>query len=305
MHLPQRVMIREVGPRDGLQAESTFIETRDKIGLINGLIACGIDQIEATSMVNPRAIPQLRDAEEVVRGIGRKPRLVISALVGNARGVERAIRAGVDEVQMVISVSETHNQRNMNMSIAESLTQLEKVMLTSSGTGLKVRAAAAVTFGCPFEGKIPVERLINLVSEYRGLGIRQVTLADTAGLGNPRQVYEVVNELRDHFPCLDLALHFHDTRGLGLANVVAGMQAGIEIIESSIGGLGGCPFIPRATGNIATEDLVFLCESMGVETGVSLAGLFEVVKQFEEVLGKRMPGRLRQTLDDNGCTATQ
>lgn len=294
MHLPSKITVREVGPRDGLQAENRFVETNDKICLINKLWECGIKMIEATSFVSPRAIPQLQDAEAVVQGISRYSGTTVSALVGNARGVERALEAGIDEIQVVISASEAHNQRNVNMSIKESLRQLEQVAAKAWASGLVVRAAIATAFGCPFEGKIAYSRIKEMTTALQGMGIKQVTLADTAGLGNPLQVYSLVNAFRDDFPTLEVALHFHDTRGLGLANSLAGLQTGVTILEASIGGMGGCPFIPRATGNIATEDLVFMCESMGVETGIRLDKLLEVALWLEGVLGHTLSGKLLQ-----------
>ena len=301
MQLPRRVFIREVGPRDGLQPEQRFLETEKKIELVNRLLGCGIRMVEATSFVSPRAIPQLRDAEAVVGGVGRPPGAVISALVGNARGVERARQAGVDEVQVVISASESHNRRNVNMSIEQSLDQLDATIQAAAGTSLRVRAAVAVAFGCPFEGEIGEARIKEMIKGYHQRGIRQVTLADTAGMGNPRQVFKLVSLLREAFPDLELALHFHDTRGLGLANALAGMQAGVEILESSIGGLGGCPFIPRATGNIATEDLVNMCELMGVNTGVDLARLLLLARWLQGEMGRQLPGRLLKLGDEVFC----
>lgn len=301
MQLPRRVFIREVGPRDGLQPEQRFLETGKKIELVNRLLGCGIRMVEATSFVSPRAIPQLRDAEEVVAGLKRPPGAVVSALVANARGVERAQQAGVDEVQVVISASESHNQRNVNMSIKQSLDQLDATIEAAAGTQLRVRAAVAVAFGCPFEGEIGEARVEEMIREYHSRGIRQVTLADTAGMGNPRQVFKLVRLLRESFPDLELALHFHDTRGLGLANALAGMQAGVEILESSIGGMGGCPFIPQATGNIATEDLVNMCELMGVATGVDLAELISLARWLQGEMGKQLPGRLLQLGDEVFC----
>jgi len=301
MNLPARIEIREVGPRDGLQAESIFIPTEKKIELINHIIQSGIKLIEATSFVNPKAIPQLRDAEMVVAGIDRSPDLTISALVGNSRGVQRAVKARVDEVQVVISASEEHNKRNVNMSISQSLKQLEEMVPHAAQSNLVVRAAIATAFGCPFEGKIPLKQILWLVGVFQELGIKQITLADTAGLGDPLLVTQVVEQVRAHYPQIELALHFHDTRGLGLANSLAGMQSGITILEASLGGLGGCPFIPRATGNIATEDLIFMCERMGVETGVNLTSLIKAAQWLERLIGRELPGRVMKAGISSAC----
>ncbi len=292
MNLPAKVRIREVGPRDGLQVEKIFVPTEAKIELINRIFNCQIKLIEATSFVNPRAIPQLSDAEQVITQIDRPPGSVVSALVGNQRGVQRAIRSGVDEVQVVISASEAHNQRNVNMQIKESLRQLGEVVPEALKAGVVVRAAIATAFGCPFEGKIPFKQIFWLTDEFRGLGIKQITLADTAGLGDPLLVSRMVGEVWNRHPDLELALHFHDTRGLGLANSLAGLQAGVTILEASLGGLGGCPFIPKATGNIATEDLVFMCSRMGVETNISLEQILESARWLEKIIGRELPGRV-------------
>jgi hydroxymethylglutaryl-CoA lyase len=292
MKLPAKVQIREVGPRDGLQAEKNFVPTEAKIELINRIFNCQIKLIEATSFVNPRAIPQLSDAEQVITQIDRPSGSVVSALVGNQRGVQRAIRSGVDEVQVVISASEVHNQRNVNMPIAESLRQLGEVVPQALQAGVVVRAAIATAFGCPFEGEISLKQIFWLTDEFRDLGIKQITLADTAGLGDPLLVSRLVGEVWNRHPELELALHFHDTRGLGLANSLAGLQSGVTILEASLGGLGGCPFIPRATGNIATEDLVFMCDRMGVETNVSLAQILDAARWLETIIGRELPGRV-------------
>lgn len=300
MKLPKSIIIRDVGPRDGLQAESNFIETETKIKLIQHLAQCGIRMVEATSFVSPKAIPQLRDAESVVKEIRKISGLVISALVGNIKGVQRAITAGVDEVQVVISASEEHNKRNVNKSIRESLLQLKDIISEAQKADIQVRAAIATAFGCPFQGKISVRQILWMVENFVEMGIKQVTLADTAGLGDPFLVEEVVTETKNKYPQVELALHFHDTRGLGLANSLAGLQSGVTIFETSLGGLGGCPFIPQATGNIATEDLVFMCERMGIHTGVNLDKIVEAAKWLERLLGRQLPGHIIKTY--KACT---
>lgn len=300
MILPAMVQIREVGPRDGLQAEKNFVPTAAKIEMINRIFNCRIQLIEATSFVNPRAIPQLSDAEAVVAGINRPAGSVVSALVGNQRGVQRAIRSRIDEVQVVISASEAHNQRNVNMRISESLQQLEEVVPKARQANIVVRAAIATAFGCPFEGQIPLKQIFWLTDKFRDLGIEQITLADTAGLGDPLLVGRLVGEVWNRHPSLQLALHFHDTRGLGLANSLAGLQAGVTIMEASLGGLGGCPFIPRATGNIATEDLVFMCSRMGVETNISLDRILDSARWLEKIIGRELPGRVMKTEGNHG-----
>jgi len=302
MNLPKKIQIREVGPRDGLQAEKNLVSTENKIELINRIFKCNIRMIEATSFVNPRAIPQLSDAEQVITRINRPVDSVVSALVGNSRGVQRAIRAGVEEIQVVISASEEHNRRNVNMDIIKSIQQLEGVVPEAFQSGVVVRAAIATAFGCPFEGEISIKQVLWLVGVFLEMGIKQVTLADTAGLGDPLLVSRVVGEIWNRYPNIELALHFHDTRGLGLANSLAGMQSGVTILEASLGGLGGCPFIPKATGNIATEDLVFMCEKMGVDTNVQLEEMLETARWLEKVIGRELPGRVMKAEASESCT---
>ncbi|MGB9803227.1 hydroxymethylglutaryl-CoA lyase [Desulfofundulus sp.] len=293
MEWPARVLIREVGPRDGLQNEPHILTTAQKIHLIELLVRAGVRAIEATSFVNPRVVPQLADAEEVVSGARKVlaaleeqgvQGVVLSALVGNRRGVERALSAGVDEVVMVISASEEHNLANMGMPIGESLRQLEEASALAAGTGVLIRGAVAVAFGCPYRGKIGLDRIMQIIEVMVGAGIGEITLADTAGLANPRQVYEMVEQLSRNYPSVSFALHFHNTRGLALPNIITGIQAGVSIIESSSGGLGGCPFIPGATGNVATEDVVYMLQSMGIETGIDLKKLKECISWMEGII---------------------
>ena len=301
MNLPEQIQIREVGPRDGLQAEPEFMATENKIELINRLFQAGFKMMEATSFVNPKAIPQLRDAEQVVKGINRSAEITVSALVGNIRGVKRALMAGADEVQVVISASEEHNRRNVNMSIRQSLIQLEEVVPQAQQSNLVVRAAIATAFGCPFEGEIPLKKILGLINNFQQLGIKQVTLADTAGLGDPLLVTKIIQGVREGYPQIELALHFHDTRGLGLANALAGLQSGVTILEASLGGLGGCPFIPRATGNIATEDLVFMVERMGIQTGIDLTKILTTARWLENLVGHELPGKVLKAGISGGC----
>ncbi|NLK52778.1 MAG: hydroxymethylglutaryl-CoA lyase [Syntrophomonadaceae bacterium] len=301
MNLPEQIQIREVGPRDGLQAEPEFMATENKIALINQLFQAGFKMMEATSFVNPKAIPQLRDAEQVVKGINRSAEITVSALVGNIRGVKRALMAGADEVQVVISASEEHNRRNVNMSIRQSLIQLEEVVPQAQQSNLVVRAAIATAFGCPFEGEIPLKKILGLINNFQQLGIKQVTLADTAGLGDPLLVTKIIQGVREGYPQIELALHFHDTRGLGLANALAGLQSGVTILEASLGGLGGCPFIPRATGNIATEDLVFMVERMGIQTGIDLTKILTTARWLENLVGHELPGKVLKAGISGGC----
>ncbi|GAW93938.1 hydroxymethylglutaryl-CoA lyase [Calderihabitans maritimus] len=292
MHLPQQVIIREVGPRDGLQLEKEFIPTVRKLGLIRRLVEAGIRFIEVTSFVNPRLVPQMADAEQVMQGLAAGSGITYSALILNERGMKRAIEAGVREIQAVISASEEHNQKNTGMSIADSLSQIEKTTVLGQENGVTVRAAIAVAFGCPFSGMVREEQVFSLVGKLVEIGIRSVTLADTVGVANPRQVYDMMQKLKEKYPAVEWCLHLHDTRGMGLANVLAGLQTGVVMYEASIGGLGGCPVITDAPGNIATEDLVYMLEEMGIDTGINLRELIRAVRFAEEMVGRRVGSRL-------------
>lgn len=273
MDLPAQVLIREVAPRDGLQMEPKILATEDKISFVEKLAAAGVKAVEATSFVNPRAVPQLADAGAVIRGLNLPEDVTISALAANLKGLERAAAAGVREVNVVISASETHNLKNVNMTIAQSKKQLRKMGELAAQHDITLRTSLAMTFGCPYEGEIEARDIFSLVHFFAGEGIRDVALCDTAGLANPRQVYRLVEQMRYAFPEINFALHLHDTRGLGMVNVLAGLQAGITVIETSLGGLGGCPFIQGARGNVATEAVVYMLEQMDVQTGIDLEKL--------------------------------
>lgn len=295
MQWPDQILIREVGPRDGLQNEAKYVPVETKISLIKTLAQAGVTAIEATSFVHPRAVPQLKDAESLIEGIGSIPvGLVLSALVGNVKGVQRAAGAGVKEVMVVISASDTHNRANLNMSTAESLQGLREICALASEAGIRVRGAVATAFGCPYQGYIGEDEVRVVVEGMLNEGVREITLADSAGLGNPRQVFNISGGFVSFYPGVDWALHFHDTRGLGLANIVAGIQAGVVILESSVGGLGGCPFIPGAAGNVPTEDLVYMLDRMGIKTGIDLDELLKGTQILETVFGRKMPARVRR-----------
>lgn len=294
MRWPDKILIREVGPRDGLQNEKKYIPVETKIKLLKTLAQAGVTTIESTSFVHPEAVPQLKDAESVIQGMeGYPATMVLSALVGNVRGVQRAAAVGVKEVMVVISASDAHNRANLNMSTANSLQRLREIYTLSSESGIRVRGAVATAFGCPYQGVISREQIKVVVEGMLNEGVREITLADTAGMGNPRQVFELSSSFSYTYPDVDWALHFHDTNGLGLANIVAGIQAGVVILESSVGGLGGCPFIPGAAGNVPTEDLVFMLDSLDIKTGIDLNKLLKCSQLLERVFERRMPARIR------------
>ncbi len=288
----EQVAVREVGPRDGFQMETTYIPTDQKIVVINKLVAAGLQHVEVTSFVHPEAVPQLKDAEALVSLLPPRDDVVYSALIVNERGLQRAVQAGIREVQMIVSATEAHCRRNVRMSIAEALRQARTVTAQAAREGVSVRSAVAMAFGCPFEGDVELRVLESICEAIFEGGISQITLADTAGLGNPRQVKNLLGELQVRLPDVCWGLHFHDTRGLALANIYASLESGIYLFESSIGGLGGCPFLPGATGNVATEDLVNMLEMMGISTGVSLERLLALSAEISELLGRNLPGRI-------------
>lgn len=289
---PQRVHIQEVVTRDGLQIEPRFLPTEDKIALIDALSETGVSKIEVTSFVSPKAVPNLADAREVARTIKRRPGVIYVALVPNLRGAQEALAARMDELNLVMSVSETHNLANMRMTAEQSLDAFRTIVEAAQGASASLNGSIATAFGCPFEGKQPEEKVLQLIESYLAIGLDSVTLADTTGMANPRQVAGLVAAVRRQFGAVPLTLHFHNTRGMGLANVVAALDAGADRFDASLGGIGGCPFAPGATGNISTEDLVHMLEEMGVDTGVDLARLLELARGLPALLGHDIPGQV-------------
>lgn len=290
--MSEAMLIQEVATRDGFQIEPVTIATADKIALIDKLSAAGFSRIEVSSFVSPKAVPALRDAAEVFAGIARRSGTVYVALVPNPKGAERALAAKVDEVNLVASVSETHNRANMGMSPAASIEGFARIMETVRGSEVSTNATVATAFGCPFEGDQPVDTVIAQVERYRAMGIRGVTLADTTGMANPRQVERLVARALQIVPAEDLTLHFHNTRGLGLANVLAAYGAGARRFDAALGGLGGCPFAPGATGNICTEDLVSMAYEMGICTGLDLDALIGLSRDLPRLVGHDVPGQV-------------
>lgn len=292
MGFPKAVSIREVGPRDGFQMERDFIPTDTKIEIVNALAGAGIRLFEATSFVSPKAIPQLRDAADVVSGINRVEGLEVGALVPNVRGAENAALAGVDEMVLLVSASESHNKSNVNQTIEDSLVGFETVAKIASEARIALRCSMSVAFGCPFEGDVAPENVTRVVQRMMALGINRISLCDTTGMATPPIVRRTCQFVMDKYPDLELSLHFHNTRGLGLVNVYEALNMGLNIFESSVAGLGGCPFAPGATGNICTEDLVYLMDELGLKTGINLVELIKVAKRVEEVVGRRLPGQV-------------
>ena len=292
MNLPARVTICEVGTRDGFQIEPDFIPTDQKVEVVDLLSAAGVPRIEVTSFVHPKVVPALRDAEEVMARIKRRPGTRYAALVPNDKGASRAVDAGVDAIHTVLSASESHNLANVNMTIADSVEKLRGVMQIAERAKLPVNAGISTSFGCPFEGRTPIAQLESVVRRLVDIGARAIGLADTTGMANPRQVSEVLEHLMPRFPGIEWTLHTHDTRAMAIPNILAAMALGVTHFDASIGGLGGCPFAPGASGNVCSEDLVHCLHSMGVETGIDLERLVSVSKRVEAVVGRSLPGQI-------------
>jgi hydroxymethylglutaryl-CoA lyase len=292
MTLPARVTICEVGTRDGFQIEPEFIATAQKIEVVDLLSDAGVPRIEVTSFVSPKAIPQLRDAAEVMAAITRRPGTRYAALVPNDKGASRAIDAGVNAIHTVVSASESHNLANVNMTVAESLAKLRGVMEISRRAGVPVQAGISTAFGCPFEGDVPLARLEWVVRELVDMGARAIGVADTTGMANPRQVTRTLEHLMPMFPGIEWTLHTHDTRAMAIPNILAAMELGVTNFDSSIGGLGGCPFAPGASGNVCTEDLVHCLHAMGVESGIDLDRLLAVSRRVQDIVGRALPGQV-------------
>ena len=292
LELPERVTICEVGTRDGFQIEPDFVSTEAKIEVVNLLSDAGVPKIEVTSFVHPKVVPQMRDAEEVIAKIRRRPGTRYAALVPNDKGALRAVDAGVDTIHTVVSASESHNLANVNMTIAESIQKLAAVMRVAEQARIPVSCGISTSFGCPFEGDVPLSRLESVVRRLVDIGARAVGLADTTGMANPRQVGRVVEHLMARFPGIEWTLHTHDTRAMAIPNILAAMACGVTHFDSSIGGLGGCPFAPGASGNVCSEDLVHCLGAMGVETGIDLDKLIAVSRRVQEIVGRPLPGQI-------------
>jgi hydroxymethylglutaryl-CoA lyase len=297
--LPESVRIREVGPRDGFQNEPEVIETADKVALIDCLARTGLGRLEVTSFVRPDVIPQLADAEAVLGSIARVKGVSYTVLMPNERGLERGLalagQAGrrlFDEVNLFLSASEAHNRRNVNRSIEESLAGLERVVERARSEGLRCEGVISVSFGCPYEGAVPEERVFAIAGRLAAAGCAEVAFGDTTGMANPAQVRRFFEHARERLPGVELTAHFHNTRGQGLANVLAALEAGVDSFESSFGELGGCPVPKGATGNIATEDLVSMLHEMGIATGIDLDALLGCARRAQEVLGRPLSGHL-------------
>lgn len=296
--LPARAHIREVGPRDGLQNEDVILATADKLRLIDALGAAGLDEIEVGSFVRPDTVPQMADTAELFAALKRRPGVIYSAIAPNVVGARRAVAANVDAVQVFLSATESHNQSNVNMSIEQSLANVAAMGEIVRSAGKPFDAVLSVAFGCPYEGHVPIERVLELCGRLLDLGAQQLTLGDTTGMAHPLLVRQTVLAFRERFPRESLRLHLHSARGAGLANILAALEVGIFEFDSSIGGIGGCPFAPGAPGNLCTEDLVHMLHEMGIETGLDLPALMDAARLLETMLGHEVPG---QTIKAGMC----
>lgn len=286
--LPDRVSIREVGPRDGLQSEDP-IPTADKIRLIDALSGTGLSRIEAVSFVHPRAIPQMADADEVWNSITRADGVRYSALAPNLRGARRALDAGFTEIEVVVSASDTHNRNNVRRHTEESLDELTEVLAVLREAGASSEVIVATSFGCPYEGDVPVSRVASIIDRVVADGADRIAFGDTTGMATPRRVAELLDVVRGAHPDIPLLLHFHNTRGAALSNVLVALEYGITEFDASVGGLGGCPYAPGASGNLATEELVHMLHDMGIETGVDLDALLRVAELAETLVDRELP----------------
>lgn len=287
----EAIRIQEVGMRDGLQSADEFVETEDKIRLLNQLSQAGLSKIEVTSFVSPKAVPLLADAEDVLSAIERFPGVTYSALIPNIRGLERALSVDLDEVNVVMSVSNAHNMANLRMTCEESLNQFREICANRGP--LKVNGTLATAFGCPFVGSIEPTLVLEWARRYMDAGIDSLTLADTVGTATPHQIFHICKQVVDAFPDVEVTLHLHNTRGLGIANALAGIDAGIRHLDASIGGIGGCPYAPGATGNVCTEDLVHALIFDGYRCDVDLEALINIAGQLEDLLSDPLPGLVR------------
>jgi hydroxymethylglutaryl-CoA lyase len=286
----KRLYIQEVSTRDGFQIEAEFIPTEAKVALIDQLSRTGLAKIEVTSFTSPKAIPNLRDAEEVMRGISRVEGVEYTVLVPNVKGCERALSCQVDEINLVMSASDTHGLANLRMTPEQSLLQFREIINVSQGSGVFINASLSTAFGCPFEGAVAESRVYGLIQRLLDIGVQGITLCDTTGMADPAQVARISGEALQRWPDAVFTAHFHNTRGMGLANALAALNAGIERFDASLGGLGGCPYAPGASGNICTEDLVHMFQRMGLDTGVDLDALLDAASLLPELVNHEVPG---------------
>lgn len=285
MNWPDKILICEVGPRDGLQIEKAILTAEQKIELIERIADAGIKIIEIGSFVSPKAVPQMADTDEVAKKMKRKADVEYRALIMNLKGLKRAEDAGIYKAKLTVSASKSHSLANLNKTPEEAVQAFGETAEYAAVHGISLSGAISTAFGCPFEGKVPLEQVMRVVSCFYNIGVKEISLSDTTGMATPKQVYEYCSKAKKLFPDVVWNLHFHNTRGVGFANVVSGMLAGINRFDSSFAGLGGCPFAPGASGNIATEDLIHMCHEMGIETGCDLDAVISLSRYVQELIG--------------------
>lgn len=301
VQLPDRVRIREVGPRDGFQSLAAFIPTEQKLHIIKLLLRAGVRELEATSFVSPKAVPQLRDAAELMAKIPRTG-VIRAALTANLQGAQNAAAAGVDQMVVVVSASEAHNRANVRRSIAESLNDLSAIFDLAKSRRIAVNGAVAVAFGCPYQGNVAEDQVFRLAEEFFARGAQSVILADTVGMASPQRVELLVRAFQRQFAGRSFVLHFHNNRGTAMANLLAALLAGATAFDTALGGIGGCPNVPQAAGNLATEDVVWMLEDMGVDTGIDLEAIIAAARALEKILGFVLPGQVMKS-GPCGCKA--
>ena len=294
MALPAKVRIREVAPRDGFQSLNVVLPTEKKLQIIEAVAHAGVKEIETTSFVNPKAIPQLRDAGDLMTKVHRHS-IIHSALVPNLRGAKDAIAANIDHLVVVISATEAHNQENVRRSINESIADLDAIFTLTQENDTTVIGSVSVSFGCPYQGDVPEKDAFKVVDAYTSRGATSIILADTTGMATPTRVEQMVMQFQDRFPGINLILHFHNNRGTAMANLLAAIRVGVTTFDTALGGIGGCPYVPQAAGNLPTEDVVFMLEDMGIKTGINLESMIKAAQLLEKILGYTLPGQVMKS----------
>jgi hydroxymethylglutaryl-CoA lyase len=294
LNLPSKVKIREVGPRDGFQIQKEFIPTPEKLEIINAVVAAGVSDVEATAFVSPKAVPQMRDAGEIISQVPRNG-TIYSALVPNLKGAQNAMAAGVDELVVVISASNAHNQANVRRTVDESIADLDAIFELANEKGVSILGSTATAFGCPYQGDIPDADILKLIDAYKSRGANALILADTTGLATPVRMEKTIKMVQDRYPETEIVLHLHDNRGTAMANLLTAMMCGATTFDTALGGLGGCPYVPQAAGNLPTEDVVFMLEDMDIETGIDLEALIRAALRLEKIIGKMLPGQVMKS----------
>jgi hydroxymethylglutaryl-CoA lyase len=295
MQVPAKVKIRDVAPRDGFQSWPEFVPTEQKLEIIETIRGTGVSEIEITSFVNPKAVPQMRDAAELMKKVPKGKGCIYTALVPNLKGAQLALDAGTDKICVIISATDVHNKANVRRTVAESLSALDDIFSLAGEKAIPVIGGIGVAFGCPYQGDVPPEDVLKIARAYIESGAESVSFADTTGMATPPRVTQIVESFRKQFPEIELGLHFHNNRGTAMANLYAALMAGADMFDSALGGIGGCPNVPDAAGNLPTADVVYMLEDMGVDTGIDLDAVIQAALKLEKVLGKKLPGQVMKS----------